>query len=302
MTRNEYWRAEYHRNRYMKFFSIDELSDRIKYLMENLVTLTVEGKIGFADITVSPWNELIIKYTHTLEELAIRKKEPKDNFLAESVIPKPMLHASKRLKEINKLAAIRQPHLIKFGKKEYLKEFNFKISLASSFSNPSLNIAQMDDEMKAVFQINPAEIKITDMKGNIMNPIGVINLEYEIDRDYYLFCSSAEFDIRMFGNFEADSCLFIYNSQRFSDELVSGVGNFIGIEDFGYKKVKYVDPILTKLRDEEPEPVVEFHKHIKYLYQKEYRHVIIPQKVSPKPKDIFLTLESVQEYSELICL
>ncbi|WP_195848916.1 hypothetical protein [Providencia stuartii] len=300
MTRNEYWRTEYHHNRYMKDFSIEELSDRLRYLMENLATLTVDGKIGFANVAVSPWSELIVKFTHTHEEFVMRDEQPKDNFLAESAIPKPMREASERLKEINRLAALKKPHLIKFGKREYLEKYNFKISLASSFSDPSLNTAQMDDEMKATFHISPDRVTISDTRGNVIKPIGPVNFIYETDRDYYVFCSSGEFDIRMFGNFEADSCLFIYDSQRFADDLISGLRNYIEIEEYVYQMVEYVDPVLTKTRKDEP--IIEFYKHIKYLYQREYRHVIIPKKTSPVPKDVFLTLDSAKDYSELVCL
>lgn len=299
MKRYEHWISEYRKNRYMKHLSTEQLSDRLRYLIENLATLEANGKIGIGNISVKPWNELIIKFTHVQEELNMRSELPKHQFLDGSAVPKPMLEASERLKKINTLAAIKKPHLIKFGKKEYLEKNSFKISLASSFSDPSLNVAQMDDEMKAIFHINPDNVKLTDMYGNIIKPIGSVNLTYETDRDYYVFCSSSEFDIRMFSNFDADSCLFIYNSHKFADELISGLKSHIEIEDYAYKMIEYVDPIEPKNKNE---ITIEFYKHIKYLYQREYRHVIIPKPTSPTPKDIFLTIESTNNYSELICL
>lgn len=300
MKRYEYWIADYRHNRYMKHLSIEQLSDRLRYLMENLTTLEVNGKIGMGNVAINPWNELIIKFTHVQEELNIRGELPKEQFLSGSAIPNPMLEASDRLKEINKLAAIKKPHLIKFGKKEHLEKHSYKISLASSFLDTSLNVAQMDDEMKAVFHVNPADITIKKANGNIIKPIGTVDVTYETKRDYYVFCSSGQFDIRMFSNFEADSCLFIYDSQRFTDELISGLSSQIEIEDHAYKMVDYVDPIQPKSKEQKP--IIEFHKHIKYQYQREFRHVIIAKSSSEVPKNIFLNLETAKDYSELICL
>ena len=300
MKRYEYWILQYHQNRYMKYFSTEQINDRLRYLVENLTTLETNGKIGIRDIRISPWTELMIKFTHTVEEMKIRNERPKELLLFNSAVPKPMLEASNRLKEINHLATIKKPHLIKFSKKKYLKNNSFKVSLASSYLDPSLNVAQMDDEMKAIFHISSDNITIKDKHGNIIKPIGNVDFSYETLRDYYVFCTSGKFDIRLFSDFDTDSCLFIYNSQKFADELIAELGNHIEIEDFAYKMVEYIDPIQNRLRD--LTPIIEFHKHIKYLYQYEYRHVIITKNGSPTPKHIYLTLNSIQNYSELICL
>lgn len=296
----EYWILQYHQNRYMKYLSTEQVNDRLRYLVENLTTLETNGKIGIRNIRISPWTELMIKFTHTVEEINIRNELPKEQLLFNSAVPKPMLEASDRLKEINHLATIKKPHLIKFSKKEYLKNNSFKVSLASSFLDSSLNVAQRDDEMKATFHVNPDNITIKDKHGNIIKPIGNVDFSYETQRDYYVFCTSGEFDIRLFSDFNADSCLFIYNSQKFADELIAELRNHIEIEDFAYKMVEYIDPIQNRLRNSKP--IIEFHKHIKYLYQHEYRHVIITKNGSPMPKHIYLTLNSIQNYSELICL
>ncbi|EIZ1315166.1 hypothetical protein MOU92_001876 [Vibrio parahaemolyticus] len=296
----EYWILDYRKNRYMEHLSLELLVDRLRYLIENLTTLETNGKIGMGNILIDPWKELIIKFTHVQEEMNIRGELPPNNFLNGCAVPTPMLEASERLIEIHRMALEKKPHLIKFGRKEYLSKNSLKVSLASSFMDSSLNVAQMDDEMKAIFHADPNDMTITTTNGDVINPIGTVNIMYETDRDYYVFCTSGVFDIRMFSNFEADSCLFIYDSQRFADELISELHNHIEFEDYAYQMVEYVDPVKPKGKGRDP--IIEFHKHIRYQYQKEYRHVIIPSSVSPMPKDIFLSLSSINEYSELICL
>lgn len=300
MKRYEYWIQDYRKNRDMEHLSLDLLIDRLRYLIENLITLEVNGKIGIGNISKDPWKDLMIKFTHAQEELNIRGESLPNNFLTDCAVPKPMIEASERLIEIHQMALVKKPHLIKFGKKEYLSKNSLKVSLASSFMDSSLNVAQMDDEMKAIFHANPNEMTITTANGEIINPIGTVDITYEIDRDYYVFCSSGAFDIRMFSNFEADSCLFIYDSQRFADDLISELRNHIEFEYYAYQMVKYVDPVKPKREDREP--IIEFHKHIRYQYQREYRHVITPNRNSPMPKDVFLSFSSINEYSELICL
>ncbi|EIV8497579.1 hypothetical protein [Vibrio vulnificus] len=300
MNRSEFWVREYRTNRYMEHLSIELLSDRLRYLIENLTTLETNGKIGLGNVSIEPWKSLIVKFTHTQEEFNLRRLSPPTDFLKGCAVPNAMVDKLQRLTDIHRMALQKKPHLIKFGKKEYLGKNSIKVSLASSFMDPSLNVAQMDDEMKAIFHANPKEMTITTESGEKVKPIGTVNITYETSRDYYVFCSSGAFDVRMFSNFEADSCLFIYDSQRFADELVSKLHEHIEFDDYAYQMVEYVDPVKPEGKGKDP--IIEFHKHLRYQYQQEYRHVFVPKEDSRTPKDIFLSMDSVAEYSELICL
>jgi hypothetical protein len=284
---------------YLTHLSISELSYRARYLMENLTTLELNGKIGMGDISREPAHSFIQKFTHVLQELKIRNEEPEKMFLKGASIPKAMLGHEERLRELNKLANTKKPHLIKFGKKEYLEKFSFKVSLASSFNEPSLNAAQMDDEMKAIYTPHPSDISLSKLDGTPIHGVQNIEITYEAKDDYYIFCSSAGFDVRLFGDFESDACLFIYDSDKFSQELYNQVSSHAQVKDHGYKKVSYVDPIRP---DKKKVPPVEFHKHIEYLYQNEYRHVFIPYHNGGNPKDLFISMPECSGYTELICL
>ncbi|MGO2513515.1 hypothetical protein [Marinomonas polaris] len=300
MTRNEYWRHQYIKDRYLSHLTIDQLSDRIKYLIENLAILSECGKIGMRNISEEPWSGIMECFAHAQTELEIRKARPNNNFLALSSIPNSMIESSGKLKRVAELAKAKNPELIKFGKKEYLEKSSFKVSLASSFNDPSLNLAQIDDEMKAVFNPHPSEIKIKDAYGNLIDGITYVEISLKSSQDYYIFCSSYVFDIRLFDNFEADSCLFIYDGCKFRDDLRKNVSNEVSIQSFGCQPVEYLDPIKSNRPGKQP--TIEFHKHIKYLYQHEYRHVFIPKIGQDLKKDLFLNIPEASNYSELICL
>ena len=299
MKLHEYWRHEYNQDRYLSHLSRVDLSGRVRYLMENLTTLELNGKIGLRDIQKEPARTLMKKFTHSHQELVLRKIEPEAQFLKGASIPEAMLGHEAKLRELNKYASRKKPHLIKFGQKEYFDDVSFKVSLASSFNDPSLNSAQMDDEMRAIYSPHPNDVKITIPDGTEIKGVKNIELTYQASRDYYVFCSTLDFDVRLFGDFNCDSCLFIYSSQKFADDLFKAVSSKITVEDYGYKNVIYTDPIRP---EKGKPPPVEYHKHIKYLYQNEYRHVFIPSSGAVTPKDLFLSMPESRSYSELICL
>jgi hypothetical protein len=294
---DDFWRSEYDNNSYMSHLTTEQLSVRAKYLIENLTTLEKTGKIGLRNIQVDPGRMLMQLFTHVLQELDNRTESFVNNFMFDAAVPKPQIKHSARLIEIGTQYKKQKPHLIKFGKKKWIN--SLKISLAKSFDDSSLNFAQMDDEMKAIFQPHPSEIKITDMSGKDIPGVKSVELSFEIDRDYYVYCSSHSFDYRLFGDFDADCCLFIFDSHRFSNDIMHELVKQVDLEDHGFKPVKYLDPIKPETNGR---PEIEFHKHLKYSYQNEFRHVFIPNDNQQLDKDIFVTIPRLYEYSELVNL
>lgn len=299
MQLHEFWRREYDQDSYLTHLSITELCSRARYLIENLGTLELNGKIGLRDITKEPGLTLMRKFTHVLQELHSRKEGFEPMFLKDSSIPKTMLGQEDKLKRLNKYAIEKRPHLIKFGKRCFLSEYSFKVSLASSFSDPSLNAVQKDDELRAIYNPNPRDFKITTLDGNEVEGILSAKLTFQAPSDYYVFCTALKFDVRLFGDFESDACLFIYDSQKFSDQLYEKVKSKVGILDYGYKPVIYSDPIRPEHKKINS---VEFHKHIKYLYQNEFRHVFIPSKDSENPLDLYISIPEADKYTEIVFL
>lgn len=295
---HEQWRHEYNQDRYLSHLSDIVLSGRLRYFVENLTTLELNGKIGLKDIRNNPAQTLMRKFTHAYQELVLRKRQPELQFLKGSSIPKAMIGHEARLKELNRYAHDKKPDLIKFGKKEYFEKLSFKVSLASSFSDPLLNAARIDDEMKAIYYPNPSDISVTTRGGAKLEGIKEVKVMFEAPADYYIMCTSSSFDVRLFGDFDADSCLFVYDSQRFSKDLLDQISKQVPVISHASAQVTYVDPIRPNLGAPQS---VEFHKHIKYLYQNEFRHVFISD-TGNNPKDLFFNLPGSSVYTEIVCL
>lgn len=299
MQLHELWRYEYDQDSYLTHLSTTALCARARYLIENLTTLELNGKIGLRDVRMEPGTSLMRKFTHVLQELDSRNEGFEPMFMKGASIPNAMIGHEEKLKKLNDYALKKNPHLIKFGKSSFLKEYSLKISLASTFSDPSLNIAQMDDELKAMYSPHPRDIQITTLDGRTVEGILGVELTMEAQSDYYVFCTAFKFDVRLFGDFEADACLFIYDSEIFSNQLYEKVKAKTEIIDHGDKPVIYSDPIRPK---HEKSSTVEFHKHIKYLYQNEYRHVFIPNKNIETPKHLYISIPEAKAYGELVFL
>ena len=202
MKLHESWIHEYNQDRYLSHLTNIDLSKRVRYLMENLTTLELNGKIGVKNIQKEPGNSLIRKFSHSHQELVLRNREPEPMFLKGASIPDAMLGHETRFRELNEYAHRKKPHLIKFGKREYFESYSFKVSLASSFLDPSLNAAQKDDEMKTIYYPHPDEVQIKTQDGRRLDGIKKIELIHEAPVDYYIFCSSLSFDVRLFGDFK----------------------------------------------------------------------------------------------------
>ncbi|MEP1584240.1 MAG: hypothetical protein ABJK18_16990, partial [Marinobacter sp.] len=71
MTRNEFWRLSYRRDRYLEFLSQDELEARACDVMGNMTFLSAKGQIGLRAFAEGGeyWMRL---WTHTLEEFVLR--------------------------------------------------------------------------------------------------------------------------------------------------------------------------------------------------------------------------------------
>lgn len=300
ITLNEYWIREYRNYRYLEHLSDNDLESRLKYMIENLLILTPDGKVGLSDLNQYPWKIFIRKFAHTQTEFNIRNSSPQKNFLNTSSIPRPDTKNSENFKKINKIVKDSNPELIKFGKYEFLSNYSLKISLAKSFDDPSLNLAQMDDEMKLAFKIGSTEVSIKDLGGNNIEIIGPVEIKLNLEREYYVFCCSHSFDIRMFDNFEADSCLLIYDYRKFLCDIVSKINQKIKIKDSGCDYVTYIDPAQPDIKTDEIE--IEFSKHFKYQYQNEFRYVFLPEDAQDLPNDIFINLKEASKYTKIVRL
>lgn len=302
MENHEAWRINYRKNRYMEFLSTDNLEQRLNDIFSNLMILSPEGKISLREVNGNGLYWMIL-WTDILEEFVIRygpyPNGFENDFIKKLEIVKPDLKIEAK-KAIDKIGGIKNDCIYKYSKVKYnletLKNGKLRIAPATYYKDSSLNYAIKDDEL--VFDIlhHPKDILITNTRNNKkIEPISNVKTTYELNTNYYVQCFSTEYTYREYDDFEADSCLIIYDIERFilkvKEQLLAKYKNF----DFFVGKVDYIDPLKYK-----NEPNVFFSKHFKYSYQNEYRIVFVPKKSILDLKEFFIEIGSIEEYAKVI--
>ena len=307
LSRQEYWRFEYTCRPYLREASDAALAQRLKGVMNNMSTLTSEGKIGL--LPIGPDGERWMKlFTHVLEEYGSRGGLPPIDL---SDMPFPNPTAPDLPKAVEALKAIQIPKpgqaLVKLGKREYMRELyekgRIRIAPASSYSDPSLNHAIKDDELQfdritpgSEFTITVFDQKTGKPKGNI-KPTSEITSRSALDTNYYVYCMTHSLDYRLFDDFEADACVIIRDPAAFKIRLQEAVRgqlpNWVDWDDL----VTYIDPYLH------PKGGIDlfFSKHFRFWYQHEYRFSWIPQSETRNHLEpFFVELGSLEQISEIV--
>jgi len=298
MKCHELWKSKYKQNRYMEFLSNEELKVRNNDIFYNLMILSPEGKISFREINSDGkyWMGLWIEI---LEEFKLRNENYQNNFSKEIFILKPDLKTKAKI-AIEKVGGIKDKCIYKYGKYKYnldsLKNGKFRISPASSYNDSSLNHAIKDNEL--VFDIihDPKNTSITNTKNNLkINPTSNIKITHELKTDYYVQCFSLGYTYREFTDFNCDSCLVIYDINKFIQKINEALNK--KRSDFDFDTVQYIDPLQYK-----DDPIVFFSKHFKYSYQNEFRIVLIPKEPSTNLEEFYIEIGSMEEYAKLIVI
>lgn len=296
--RQQWWREAYHANRYLVGKSDAHVVARLRYLIETMLTLSPTGQIGMeSGDKLGEW--LMARFTHTQEEMILRKIQPPNNFLAAAHVPRvshPNIPAELTCYELRMRSEPGQ--IFKFGKKKHLiaalKEGSLRFTGASSYKDPSLNSAIQDDELS--FTIYPTQ--------SIANPIlssptmahdGGLTITHHTD--YYVQCFSTKYNLRMFEDFSADSCLIIYDGREFGNRILKDLHSRFPNWIVGSIPVSYVDP-----DDPGSSPLsIPAVKHMRYAYQREERIVCHPERETFDQLNPFtITVGSLEDIAELV--
>lgn len=304
MQNHEIWRRNYLQHRYMEFLSEKDLHIRANDIFSNLIILSPAGKVSLRDIN-SEGEDWMILWTEILEEFRVRYGDyPKgfgNSFAKEANIPKSEF-SKKAKKVIDKIGGIKSNCIYKYSKYEYnqesLKFGRFRIAPASYYKDSSLNYAINDDELIMEIHRHPKNISITNISnGSIINPISNIIEKYELKTNYYVQCFSSQYTYREYDDFEADSCLIIYDVDKFISKVREVFFKQKLNFDFYCDSVDYIDPLKPTL-----EPTVFFSKHFKYSYQNEFRTVFIPKFPMMNLEVIYIEIGSMEDYAKLVKL
>ena len=167
---------------------------------------------------------------------------------------------------------------VKFGRRVHIRSAfergSLKVTLASSYNDPSLNPAQRDDELQ--------HFSRTPNKQILFGVVGLDEHGQEVDipcepleylegvrsNDFYVWCCSAAYDARIFSDFkDYDAALIVRDQQAFSERLEGAVKEKLGNISMQAGRVAYYDPY-----DINPaflKPI--FVKNFQYMYQNEQR-------------------------------
>ena len=158
--------------------------------------------------------------------------------------------------------------------------------------------------MKLKIHLRPNKKKnevLEQLSNDLKTPVeavGDVTKVLSAPTNYYVYCMAAEFDLRLFGDFKADSCLLITKPIVFIDRLFRAVGEKLPDWRRGGIGVKYIDPVNTT----EEEIDLHYCKDFSYAYQKEYRLIWTPPVPETALKFIDVELESLEDCCELIYL
>lgn len=307
MTRQEYIEKQYCANRYLQHLSLEDLIQRTIDVLANYHVLNDEGKIGLRPINEEGeyWMTLFI---HIMTEMDLRKAGFPDGFLKDAPLVKPTWPEIPKPVKAIKGISLNGDYLVKYGEQRYLRpmleEGILRIAPASSYSDPSLNLARKDSELEVSILLDPSESTVelvneeTFESERTIEVIGNLTATMNCTSDYYVYCLAMEYNVRLFDDFEADCCLIIQQPIKFVERLYKEVSHKLPGWTGRATGITYYDPLKI---DRMPSNVF-FQKHFRYAYQREYRIVLLPPKPIKQAEPFFIELGNLGEFCELVCL
>jgi hypothetical protein len=303
MPEAQVWRANYRKNRYLEHKSVTHIASRMRDLAECILQLSSEGKIiPETKGPLASW--LLERITHTIHEFELRKVQFPDGFMSGARVPRTTSREIAPEQECYNLRNRTElGEVFRFGKQEWLNRSlnygEFRMCAASKYKSPELNDAIRDDELSlTAYPKYPGDLNQTKnilAMPSLMSDGGV---KLSAISDYYILSFSTEYSLRMFADFEADSCLIIYDAKEFGRRIIGKIKEVLPGWMVGSLPVTYVDP--DDLGDKTL--LVPQVKLMKYAYQMEER--IIAH--SPKPHMIceprLITIGALRDIAEVITL
>jgi hypothetical protein len=303
MPQSDAWRLAYRETRYLENKSADFINDRFKYLMANMLKLTDSGKLAFPDVK-GPGGQIWEAWTHIHEEYALRGTglpAAGDIGLAPSVKP-TYPNTPKGLANYQARTRRETGQIFRFSQRRHLQSALdgglVRLNAASSYSDPSLNLAMRDEELSFVYHVMPKDVKIRTQDGQLLPfQFREAEVKFGVPGDFHALCLSWKFNLRLFDDFGADTCLVIYDAIRFIDAIKAAVKALNPEALVGAKGVTYIDPC----RPGPDRPPLPFAKHFKFFYQDEFRVVVVyPGSTATSLPPLDVQIGPMKDYAELI--
>lgn len=309
----------------MEHLSPTELLQRLRDVMNNLVNITPDGKLGFHK--VDPAGEAwMARFTHVLEEYALRGQGLPYDAMRQHQLPDILYPRRGKVGRGGQvgwtgvLPALPEGAIVKYGKLEHLRQTldcgQIRMCPASYYKDESLGPHRHDDErVRTMYRLlQGASIRLVQRADGMSvqdSPEIPIcgNVTHRIEScDYFVWCASAVLEPRLFIDFDhADACLIIRDIRSFAQRLGWALSQVLArpmptVESvqIEWGSVRYFDPHLPPAPPNERLPV-PWSKPLRYAYQKEYR---IVAEVLPSPQSTLpvlpLTLGPLFDIAEIV--
>ena len=296
-------RLEYRRDRFMQRLTDEELGRRVSDITANLTRVTEDGKLGLLETRDPALMYWFIRFTETLEEVALRYGPYPAGFREGRICAQGMPDSlnPRKLGTPRSLVGKSQykgDGIVKYGREQYLRRAldrgALRISPASAYLDASLNTAIQDDELTAALDLafpSPPQIVIPGEGKSYIRLTGAQRLE----TNYYVFCTSRALELRLFADFGADCCLVIHNLTDFAERLCAAVDDALPGWRHIQDNLEYYDPLQVM-----PGQIhLPLSKHFRYAYQKEYRFAWLPPQPKERLEPLHLELGNLKDIAVL---
>ena len=300
---SESQRTHYLSERYLVHSSVEELVQRLKDIRCNMLTFSGAGIPSYDFSSSVSW--LIERAAHVEFELELRQAQSTAIALASPEIFSPEYpKVKKAIRAWGDRSLPTSPYFVKYGNPAELKELydegQIWIRPASGYSDPSLNPAIRDEELEAVVGL-PVGTRLKRQSDNgeyqEIPIVGRIFATKKSETDFYIYCTAAKYDHRLFDDFKSDACLLVHEPKGFAMKIVEACKQGYSDWLFAEKMVCYYDPLcFNRIED------ISFSKHFRFWYQREYRIVLKPKFPIKRLEPIKLSLGRVSDLCELIVL
>ncbi len=256
--------------------------------MTNLFTHAPDGRASMKPIQQD--SSSAERFTHVLEEISIRGMDYKQPKILEAMsVPQPKSPRVMRGLDIlsrNRRKPWPEHILVKFGKRKYMAELLLagkgRVSRGGFYKDESLGRARADNEGHVAAYLHPQDAHRfmgihSEPNGSFGQDLSVpylgsVEIQIQANTDFYVYCLAEAPDVRMFDDFDADSCLVITRPEEFKTRIRAAISPKLSGWKFIAGPVIYFDPFFSHVH----EMVPHFWKHFRFGYQKEHRMLWLP--------------------------
>lgn len=267
----EFWEFQYEIYRYLSRVSEPELFRRYRSILRNMRALiSPDRHIIPIRSFLSSWYWYRKEHQTRLEFL-IRgietPMEPPIGILNNLRIDAPARPRSPNAGDI----------LFRYGERKWMhtmvQQGFIRIAPASHYRSIEGDFARADDELAKSSFWPGDHSRITTMDGKEIPIKGDVKRTVSFP-DYFVLCMSCDWDLTLFEDFQADSCVMIHNPAEFAQRIEKAAKIYLDGWYFFHGPLQYFDPYEMD-RNEFFDPAMS--KSFYYAYQREYRFLWVHQ-------------------------